>query len=599
MAAGEAAEAAAASSGSSARYRRRVVARIGTLLPPLAFAVAGAALAAYQPADAAVETSYLTLVGACALAGAALLAGMRAREQAAAAVLAMLALWSLSAGPARGIALGIVLVAALLLAAWRRLRVGTIDATAAVGGALGLHALLRASELLPAALATSGPAALARLLVPPLLAGLALAFLARRRPLGGVLAAGAAVALAAQGFTVTGALPLLAIAAVDAATAWRARDGGTLDFPSLVRNVDLVAAVGFGLAALLLTAMRPASGALALAAASLGLLPRLWAWPVAVAPLVYALATHFDAQQLLAVTTLVMLLPFAFLPRATPIPRLVGAVLVGAAGALLLPTPAGLAGAAAALVLSLDEASVRASLQRGWLGILFALAALAASYPWLRPAPLHAALTLLGAPAADAAGGIGRIALLIAAVLLGAAMLSWLAAWRAAPRGAAALFAFGVAIAVLAALPRPARNVAPDAIALRGDVPEWSTALRESSVSRVRVVSSLADSAVLPAGTAVATLALERDGRPLAAWTLRAGKDTAEWAADRPDLRHVAAAGPIWWSWLPPPGTFFAHAYASTWKLSRPVPATVVRVVRDPALPPAVTVSLLRVEVSQ
>src|SRR4029079_6682714 len=132
---------------------RRFVARICALLPSLAFAVAGAALAACQPADAAVETRYLTLVGACTLAGAALLAGAGSRAQAAGAVLAMLALWAVPAGPPRGIAFGIVLVAAFVLAGWRRLRLGRLDVAAAVGAALALHALLRASELLPAVLA--------------------------------------------------------------------------------------------------------------------------------------------------------------------------------------------------------------------------------------------------------------------------------------------------------------------------------------------------------------------------------------------------------------------------------------------------------------
>jgi hypothetical protein len=149
-------------------------------------------------------------------------------------------------------------------------------------------------------------------------------------------------------------------------------------------------------------------------------------------------------------------------------------------------------------------------------------------------------------------------------------------------------------------MPRPTRNVTPaDGTALSGAVREWSAPLRDGSVSRVRILSSLADAAALPAGTAVATLSLERDGRPLAAWTLRTGNDTAEWAADRADLRGVAAAGPVWWSSLPPPGTFFAHAYASTWRLSRPVAATGIRIARDPSLPPNVKLSLLRVEVSE
>ena len=242
------------------------------------------------------------------------------------------------------------------------------------------------------------------------------------------------------------------------------------------------------------------------------------------------------------------------------------------------------------------------------------LAALAAGYPWLRSPALDAALAVLGSPAMSD----GRAAFFTAAAVLAVAVLLWVAASRVSTLAAVGLLALAVAVAVLAAMPAPMRNAAPaDGIALRSGVGEWSTAFRGGSVSRVRVLSSLADAAALPAGTAVATLSLERDGRPLAAWTLRAGKDTAEWAADRPDLRGVAAAGPIWWSSLPPPGSFFAHAYASTWQLrlvgevagpivvvaapgqSLPVLPAGIRVVRDPGLAPTVTLSLLRVEVSE
>lgn len=611
---------------------RRLVARICAVVPSLAFAVAGAVLAAYQPADAAVETRYLTLVGVCVLAGAALLAGAVSRVQAIAAVMAMLALWAMPAGPPRGVAFGVVLVAAFVLAGWRRLRMRRLDVAAAVGGALALHALLRAGELLPAVLAASSAAALARLVVPPVLAGLALAWLSRSHGTGVVLGAGTAAALAAQGFTVTGALPLLAFAAVEATRASRARrataelrtanpadrglrdftdsardtnrrpptvhddDSGSRRLSDAVRDLDAVAAVGFGLAIAALGVARPAAAALALAAAALAWLPRVWVWLVAVAPLVYGLATHADPQRLVSLLALVALVPFAFMPRTTPPLRLAGAVLVGAAGALLLPTPAGLAAAAAALALAMREADTQSSLQRGWLGTLVALAALAASYPWLRSPALEAAFVALVSPA-----GSGRQdALLSAAMLVVAATLLSAVASRVSVRVSVGALALAAGTAVLIAMPGPARNAAPaNGAALSGDLREWNAPLRDGSISRVRIVSSLADAAALSAGTAVATLSLERDGRPLAAWTLRAGKDTAEWAADRPDLRGVATAGPIWWSSLPPAGNFFAHAYASTWRLLRPVEANGIRIVRDPSLPHEVTLSLLRVEVSE
>jgi hypothetical protein len=594
-----------------------IATRCVPLLPVMAFAIAGLVLAAYQPAAAAAETLHLVLVGACALAGAALLGCARGFTSASGPLLAGLVLWALPAGPARGVAYGVVVVGAVLVAGWQRLRAvelgesdgrrsAELDTAAAIGGALALHALLRAGELLPAVLfhaTAASAAAVARLLVPPVLAGLALAELARRVSPRAAFTAGTGVALAAQGFTVTAALPLLALAAAEAAHAWRDRAARAFGASTV--------APAFALAALALAVARPAAAALAFAAAALWVLPRTWGWVAAAAPLAYGLVAHGEPQRLFGLAALVALLPWAFLPRGAAPRYLLGAALVGAGGTLLLPGTAGLAAAAATLALAADAPGARGSLQRdslqrgssqrsslqlAWLGTLLAIGALAASYPWLRAQPLGVALAAVGLPE-----NLGWRDALVTAVLpfAGAALLLFAAA-RFSARLAGRLLAAGLAAAVLFAMPSPARNVVPtDAVALRGDTPEWSAKLDGPPVARVRVVSTLADGAELPAGTAVATLSLERDGRPLAAWTLRAGTDTAEWAADRPDLRDVAVAGPIWWSWLPPPGTFYAHSYASTWRLSRPVAAGHIRIARDPALAPSVTLSLLRVEVSR
>src|SRR6185436_2543961 len=52
-----------------------IASQIYAVLPAVAFAIGGVALAAWQPAEAGAETLYLTLVGGCVLVGAALLAG--------------------------------------------------------------------------------------------------------------------------------------------------------------------------------------------------------------------------------------------------------------------------------------------------------------------------------------------------------------------------------------------------------------------------------------------------------------------------------------------------------------------------------------------
>src|SRR6185503_15697908 len=157
-------------------------------------------------------------------------------------------------------------------AGWLRLRGGRLDLAGAAGGALAVHALLRAGELLPAQLglvdgasAVAPFAALVRAIGPPLLASLALLLLAWRRGTAVALETGAATALAAGGFTVTGALPLLALAAADALR-WRERElrayrGG------LPRVSELALGTIAALLALTLTVLRPAAGGLAIAAA--------------------------------------------------------------------------------------------------------------------------------------------------------------------------------------------------------------------------------------------------------------------------------------------------------------------------------------------
>ena len=582
------------------------------LLPALAFVVGGVALAAYQPADAAPETAYLTLLGGWTLGGAALFAPARSRLGAAAALLAAMALWALPAGPVRGAAFGVVLVAAVCAAGWARLRIRELDLAAAMGGALAVHALLRAGELLPARLGLAGEidagaaAELARAVGPPLLAGWAVALLARQATSARAIGTAVVAALAAGGFTVTAAVALLALAV--------AMVGHKLGHHLTTR--EIVAATA---AAVALTVMRPAAGGLALAAAGALLLAPRVAWiPAAVLLAIAAVASMAAdwVRVLPAVAVLFVLVPFAFTREGAPLPRIGATILLAAAGGLLLPGTAGVTAAAALLVL-MRPAAAASALQRGWSGVLLALAALAAGYPWLRE-PLRGAFDLL---AWQASGGeswdplrvafdwlatrfsTGVLGVIVpAAAAIAGAWLLLAVARRASLRRAGALLAAVVAVAVLVAMPRPAWNVLPpEGVVLRADAPEWSGP--GNYVGRVRVVSSLAGAGDLAPGTPVATLTVERTPGlhhvkwVNTLWVLRAGDHTGEWAADRPDLRGAAPRGPVWWSWLPPPGTFFAHAYAATWTLSRPVIATRVRIVRAADLPPEVTVSLQRVEV--
>lgn len=175
------------------------------------------------------------------------------------------------------------------------------------------------------------------------------------------------------------------------------------------------------------------------------------------------------------------------------------------------------------------------------LGMCLFVVTLAASYPWLRPAPLASltsgVLDVLQSPGAPVAATDG------APVVLS-----------------------------------PATPV----FALDGF---------DASISRVILDTHLTDSAALPPGTPVATVRLKTEvGHVRETWVLAAGVDTGEWAADRPDVASTPgfAAPSPWLSWIPPEGGFFAHRYRHRRDLEVPVEATSVSVVRRPDLPPGV-----------
>ena len=597
---------------------RAVAATAACTLPAVAFGLGGAVLAHYQPSDAAPETAFLALLGGWVLAGIALVAPRGSWVGPSGATFATLALWVLPAGPQRAVVVGALLVASLLVAGWLRLRDGALGVAATAGGALAVHALLRAGELLPASLGL-GPTPLgagevsawARVLLLPLLAALAVALLSRTRGKERAMTAAIAAALVSGGFTATAALPLLALAAVEAVGSprgngarWRrphdpvdgqlatngADDGAdgirALRPPIGVARGPVLVAVA---AVAALTVVRPVAGGLAIAAAAARWLPAPWCFLAAGAPLAFALAAGGAPNTLLAAAVLLVLLPFKAPvagSRAIAI-----ALLLAAGGAMLLPASAGIA--AAVVILATAGAGKEGALERGWLAALLGGAMLAGSYPWLRTDPLATALALFGIPAPLA----GR-AVLVAALVAVAVALALSLVERAAPRPSHWLLATGLAVAALVALPPPAIDVAAGTATLTAAAPVWEAAV-SGPVRRLRVVSALADAAALPAGTAVATVSLERQGTPLAAWSLRVGAHTGEWAAERADLGGGVSRGPAWWSWLPPPGDFFAHDYAATWQLDQPAAATRVRVALVPGLAPGLTVSLHRLEITR
>jgi hypothetical protein len=354
--------------------------------------------------------------------------------------------------------------------------------------------------------------------------------------------------------------------------------------------------------------LRPVAGLLAIAAGAAVTLPTRWALLAAATPLAVAAARFAlrggEAPPLGELALVVLLLPFLLAPRAMPWSRLLAGALLAVGGLALLPSPPALAAAAAMLALALPTGGLHATVQRTWTAVLLLLAASAAGYPWLRSEPLRGALAMLGLPTAGwrlAVGSVGLALLALLAVVVATRLERRAhdtpAAGAARPllrRLAVAGVLAATAVALFAALPPPGRDLLrgqPVALAA-GERWErrWVRPLRA-----LRLESLLTESASLPAGTAVAVVELVRDGRVVRSLPVLVGEETAEWAADRPDLRGKVPLAPVRISWVSPSGEAFAHAYGARWELAG-TRIDRVRVRRVSGGPPAATLVLRRLE---
>jgi hypothetical protein len=291
-----------------------------------------------------------------------------------------------------------------------------------------------------------------------------------------------------------------------------------------------------------------------------------------------------------------ILLPALLLPsdsrRANSIQAFVLAVLalrtVGGPAALAAPLALG--------ALSLRTRAVAANLQTLWSGTLLAVAALLAGYPWLRSPALEDSLALLGIQI-EWPYAIGVAAVLWLMTFLCAALVdgSFVLKCRPAIVG-------GVVLALLAffALPPAAERPLADGVhVLDADQSEKALDLNAVVPTQSMVIDSyLENSASLATGTPVGRVTLTDSEGGRHNWLLRAGLDTGEWAARRPDVAGLPAfqAPAPWLSWVTADRRLFAQRYRASWSLDSTVDVVHLEVQRVEDLPPEVALAIFHLE---
>ncbi len=530
---------------------------------------------------------------------------------------------------------------------------GRARLAAAVALCFGCQVLLRGELLFAPGRALRPWVAL---LVLPVAAGAALALLGRRRGMVPALVAAAAPAVLAPGWTVATTLAMVALAGgdsllgKDASTAggkwWFRRVPASADAGDKGKVGALApgetgslgrtpAALATGARRSLLDRTRWAAGVAALllpvawepragwAATLAGL--ALWRPGVAVAvalPLAALtrgaalaglglpgmLAAHSSWREGAAgLTWLVMLVPAGLIAARQPRSR---ALLAGAAlltfATPWLPDRTALAAPVALAALALPAAGTAAGLAAVWSAAVLFGTALLASYPWLRPDSLGDALALLGRGAGPRlAAVIGGAALLVAGIAELALRRS--AAGRAAGSPAAArasrIAASVAGAALFAALlgpqvvsPGMALLAAGDAVLLDRAHPSWYLDLGPRRSRGLVLQTSLIHAADLGGGTPVARVRLLGTGAPPVELLLRAGDDTGEWAARRPDVAAAARARAPrpWLAWVA--GTFFGQRYRARLQLPRGGSFARLEIDLAAGLPPDTGLAIYQVE---
>ncbi len=230
----------------------------------------------------------------------------------------------------------------------------------------------------------------------------------------------------------------------------------------------------------------------------------------------------------------------------------------------------------------------------GWPGAALAAALLILTAPQLAREPWWVVLSWVVA-AATASFGAGSAALLgrRALLLLGAATLlaggfPWL---RAAPIAAlaASIMQFDRPVAETPLVGR--------AVVLTRNAPLFKADLGGASVRALVLDSYLTHGVDLACGATLATLEIEPEQVGVAhRWraNLVVGRDSAEWAAGRPDVaaRLACAAPAPWISWIPGAGRFLGQTTRARFSLPSSTTARGLRIERNPDLPDETALAL-------
>lgn len=154
--------------------------------------------------------------------------------------------------------------------------------------------------------------------------------------------------------------------------------------------------------------------------------------------------------------------------------------------------------------------------------------------------------------------------------------------------------------ALAGSIPRFTRSVAETPIAERAVVltasaPRFQATLSGAPVRAVVLDSYLTHGVDLACGRALASVELDDEpgeGAPMSArgrWsaTLVVGRDSAEWAAGRPDVaaRLACVAPAPWISWIPGAGQFLGQTTRARLALPSATSARILRIERSPDLP--------------